>query len=241
MLPAETILMATGLVEVPTATHVRASRALLADLRGQLLAALDRDDPGRLYVCPERPGYFDRLAREPDYEAYQAALEPLVGTELADTYVVLHQAARRVLLDLRPVSTIDTVMGPTVLPLDSISEGRWALEVDVVEGLRIVKDLAAGALLKEEVDVFASCFSEAYRYLLDELDAELAKRRAAKASWSPPPWLADSIRVLERLPFGATLELKPPKAPEPSAPPPRRKGGELDTDALKTKGQGGAG
>lgn len=244
MLPAESILMATGLVERPTATHVRASRALLPDLRKELLAALDREDPGRLYVCPERPGYFDRLSNEPDYEAYQAALEPLVGAEQADVYVVLHQRARRVLLDLRPVSTIDTVMGPTVLPLDSISEARWAIEVDVVEGLRLVKDLAAGALLKEEVDVFASCFPEAYRFVTDELDAELVKRRAAKASWSPPPWLADSIRVLERLPFGATLELKPAKAPQPSSPPPRAKsgkGGALDTDALKTKAQGGGG
>ena len=238
MLLAETILMATGLVELPTATHVRASRTLLADLEAQMLAALEREDPGHLYVCPERAGYFDRLTNPPDYEAMGAALEPLIGTEAADIYEALHVNARQTLLALRPSSTIDTVLGPKVLPLDSISEARWAIEVDVVEGLRIMKDLAAGALLKEEVDLFGAAFPEAYHHLVGQLDLALAKKVAGKKSWEPPMWLADSLRVFERMPFGASLEITGPKPPPPPAPP--RKGkAELDTEALKTKSQGG--
>jgi hypothetical protein len=240
MLLAETVLMASGLVAPPTATHVRAARALLDDLRDQLLAALEREEPGRLFVCPERAGYFDRLAREPDLAAAETALEPLIGTEAADAYTVLHQAARRTLLDLRPSSTIDTVLGPKVLPLDSISEARWALEVDTVEGMRIMKELAAGALLKEEVDVFAACFPESYAYLLGELDLQLAKKAAAAPTWEPPMWLADSLRIFERKPFGASLELTAAKSPPPTSPPKRGKS-EIDTEALKTKSQGGEG
>ncbi len=236
MLLAENILMATGLVAQPTPTHVRAARGLLADLRKDLAEALDREEPGHLYVCPERATYFDRLTAEPDYDTFAASVEQMLGSETADAYTVLHQNARRVLLDLRPVATIDTVLGPKVMPIDSISAGRWAIEVDVVEGMRVMKDLAAGALLKEEIDVFSACFPETYAYLLGELDVMLAKKVAATKSWEPPPWLADSLRVFERKPFGATLEIKPPKGPD--APPPKRgKGGSLDTDALKTRSQ----
>lgn len=236
MILAEGILMATGLLERPTATHVRAAPGLVADLRQQLVDALDREDPGRLYVAPERPGYFDRLSAEPDYATWAAEVERRHGAEARDAYTVLHQNARRTLLDLRPSSTIDTVMGPRSMPLDAISEARWALEVDVVEGLRICKDIAAGGLLKEAVDVFSASFAETYAYLLGELDVELAKRGGAKASWMPPLWLGDSLRVFEKKPFGATLEIKAPKPPD--APPPKRsKGGGFDTEDLKTRSQ----
>ncbi len=242
MLLAETVLMASGLIDPPTHTHVWAARGQLDDLHAQLLVALDRDDPGHLYVCPERAGYFDRLTSEPDYATIEAILEPLIGTEAADAYTVLHQAARRTLLDLRPSSTIDTVLGPKVLPLDSISEMRWALEVDTIEGLRLVKDIAAGALLQEEVNVFAACFPESYAHLLGELDLALAKKAAAKKSWDPPLWLADSLRVFERKPFGASLELTAPKSPPPTSPPKQAKGKVSDlTESLKTKSQGGGG
>jgi len=200
MLDAEKILMATGLVDLPTATHVRAADGLLADMEKELTAALDREHPGHLYVCPERLTYFDRLSTPPSYAAMGLLLERLVGTETSDAY--------------------------------------QAIEGGVVEGLRLIKDLAAGALLKEEVDLFASCFPEAYFHLVGELDRGLAKRTAANKSWEPPMWLADSLRVFEGKPFGASLELTGRKEP-PSPPAPKRGKAELDTDALKTKSQGG--
>jgi hypothetical protein len=237
MLLAETILMAAGLVEPPTATHVRAARGLQADLRRDLVDILDREDPGRLYVCPERAGYFDRLSNPPVYESWSAVVERMAGTETADAYNVLHGNARRVLLDLRPGASIDTVLGPKPMPLDSISLGRWAIEVDVVEGMRLLKDLAAGALLKEEVDVFSACFPETYDYLLGELDLLLAKKWPAGSQVAPPLWLGDALRVLEQKPFGVSLELKPVKAPDAPPPAPKRGKGDLDTEALKTRSQ----
>lgn len=240
MLDAEAILMATGLVETPTATHVRASRTLQKDLRDEMLAALDREEPGRLYVCPERPGYWDKLTNPPDYEAMEPVIEAMTDTETADAYKVLHQNARQTLMDLRPKSSIETVMGDVVLPLDAISEGRWLLEVDTVEGGRLTKDLAAGALLKEEVDVFSAVFPKTYAWLLDELNVALVKRAAAKKDWEPPLWLADSLRVLEQRPFGAKLELTGRKAPGEGAPEPptaRSKTAKLETEDLKTRSQ----
>jgi hypothetical protein len=239
MIEAETILMATGLLELPTATHVRAAGGLLADLGKQMVEALDREDPGHLYIAPERASYFDRLSNPPRYEQMDLLLEHLVGHEIADAYKVLHGNARQTLLQLRPSSTIDTILGPKVLPLDSISAGRWALEVDVIEGLRLMKDVAAGALLKEAVDLFSACFPQAYAQLLEQLDVELAKRAAAKQSWEPPMWLADSLLVLEKRPFGAQLELTGPKPPPTPPAPKRGKAAELDTEGLKPKSQGG--
>lgn len=236
MLTAETILMSTGLLTTPDPTHVRADDQLLKDARDEMIAALDREEPGRLYVCPQRPGYFDRLTIPPDYERLAVVVELMLGTETADAYTVLHQQARQTLLDLRPKSSIETVMGDLVLPLDPISDGRWLLEVDTVEGMRLTHDLAAGALLKEEVDVFSAAFPEAYGFLLDELNKALAKRAAAKQGWEPAPWLADSLRVFEGRPFGAKLEITPPKSPPPS-PPKTSKSGKLDTEILKTKSQ----
>jgi hypothetical protein len=236
MLLAESVLMATGLVEQPTRTHERASRRLLEDAAQTIIDALDREQPARLIVCPARVSYFDRLTDPFDYAAAEAVLEPVIGTEAADAYQALHKSGREVLKALRPRSTINTVMGDVPLPLDAISEGRWAIEVDVVEGLRLPKDIAAGALLKEEVDVFSAIFPESYAFLLGELDRALAKRAGASKTWQPPPWLADSLRVFERKPFGATLEIagpKPPNAPPPAPP----KGGKLDTEALKTRSQ----
>lgn len=236
MILVEGVLMAAGLLDKPTTTHVRAASGILADLKKQLVEAIGREDPGRLYVCPERPSYFDRLTNEPDYATWADAVEQMLGTPARDAYTVLHGNARRALLDLRPVSTIDTVLGPKVMPIDAISEARWALEVDVVEGLRIVKDIAAGALLKEEVDVLSACFPEAYAHLLEDMGTELDKRAAANQSWMPPGWLADSLRVLERRPWGATLEIKAPKPPDQPTPK-RSKGGGLDTEDLKTRSQ----
>ena len=52
-------------------------------------------------------------------------------------------------------------------------------------------------------------------------------------------WLADSLLVLEKRPFGASLELTGPKAPPEPPAPKRGKAGKLDTEALKPKSQGG--
>lgn len=236
MLEAEQLLMATGLLEPPTRTHVLAARSLLIEQRRMLIEVLRREEPWRLYVCPPRTGYFQRLVVQPDYTAYSNALEPLVGAQVADTYNVIHQRARQALIGLRPVSTIQTVVGPIPMPLDAISAGRWAIEVDVIEGLRLVKDMGAGGLLREEIDVFRAAFPDTYRYLDQVLDDWLNKRKARQPTWAPPMWLADSIRVFKGLPFDASLEVKGPEAPE-AAPPSKPRKAPLKTDDLKTRGQ----
>lgn len=236
MIEAEQILMATGLVEPPTKTHVLAARVGLTGLIRDLADALKRSDPGRLYVCPKRPGYWERLLVPPDYVAYGQVLEPLVGHTISDAYQAIHQRARQALKGLRPTPTIQTVLGPVPMPLDSISEGRWRIEIDVVEGARLLKDFAAGALLREEVDIFRASFPDTYQFLDQQLEMMLNKKRARKVSYQPPMWLADAIRVFKGLPFDASLDLSGPTKPEPS-PTSKPKKAALKTDDLKTRGQ----
>jgi hypothetical protein len=215
---AEALLMATGLLETPERTHILGASELVKAMREDMTAALDREDPGRLILYPPRVTYFDRLSVEPDYAELLAAAETLAGGEVADAYVAAHQRARRALLDLRPRSTIDTVMGPVVMPLDAISQGTWDLLVDVVEGCRLVKDLAAGALLAQEVQLFQACFPDTYRDLRALEDELLNKHRAKKKSWVPEPWMASSLLVFEGRPPEGKLSVAPGTEPEPGRP-----------------------
>lgn len=217
-LQSEALLLATGLLEAPERTHVHAAKEIARGLEEDLAAALDREDPGRLILYPERKTYFDRLAVEPDYDDLLAAAERVAGGAVADEYVADHMRARGALLNARPRMWIDTVMGPVVMPLDALSQGRWELLCDVVEGARIVKDLAAGALLAEEVSLFQACCPSTYQRLRQVEDEELNKRRAAKKSWTPEPWMASTLLVFEGRPPGGKLSVAPGQEPEPGRP-----------------------
>lgn len=212
---AESLLLATGLLESPQRQHVLAAPVLVKDMRQTLLDALDREDPARLIVYPERKTYFDRLSEDPDYASIQQDAEALVGTEVADAYIALHQRARSTLLAARPKVEIMTVMGPKPMPLDSISQGRWDIQVDVVESARLCKDIAAGALLKEEVELFQSCFPTLYAELRKVEDDGINAHVARKKSWIPEPWLANSLLVFEGKKPGDKLSAAAGAPPEP--------------------------
>lgn len=236
---AETLLLATGLLQVPERSHLLAGPVLLKELRDTLVAAFDREDPARLTVYPERKTYFDRLSVEPDYTSLQQDVEALAGTDVADDYVFLHQQARDKLLAARPRIEIMTVMGPEVMPLDSISQGRWDLLVDAIESARVCKDVAAGALLKGVVDMFQAAFPAIYVELRKVEDDEINKRRARKKSWAPEPWLANSLLVFEGKTQGETLSAVAGAEPEPSKHGKPNKGVKIQdlTKALATPAQ----
>jgi hypothetical protein len=215
---AESLLLATGLLESPKRQHVLAAPILVKEMRDGMLEALDREKPARLIVYPERKTYFDRLSDEPDYASLQQDAEALVGTDIADEYVALHAKARDVLMAARPRVEIMTVLGPQPMPLDSISQGRWDLQVDVVEGARIVKDVAAGAVLSIEVEVFQACFPTLYAELRKVEDDGINKHVAKKKSWIPEPWLANSLLVFEGKKPGDKLSAAAGAPPEPGKP-----------------------
>jgi len=240
-LEAESLLLASGLLEAPTRQHVLAAPEILKEMRETLLAALDREDPARLIVYPLRKSYFDRLSAEPDYASLQQDAEALVGDEVADAYVALHARARDTLLAARPRVEITTVLGPQPMPLDSISQGRWDLQVDVVEGARIVKDIAAGALLSIEVDIFQSCFPTIYAELRKVEDDGINRHVAAKKSWLPEPWLANSLLVFEGKKPGDKLSAAAGAEPEPSKASKPTTGVKIQdlTESLKTESVSG--
>lgn len=217
-LDAETLLLGTGLLEMPAREHVRAGGEILRDMEEGMRDVMDRENPARLILYPERVRYWDRLRVEPDYDDLLAAAEKVVPGGIADEFVALHAVARQVLMDLRPKVTIRTVLGPKEMPLDALSQGRWELLVDVVEGARIVKDLAAGALLADEVMVFQSVFPDAYKRLRTIEGEQLDKRSAKSASWVPEPWLGQSLLVFEGRQTEGQLSVTPSKSPEPGRP-----------------------
>jgi hypothetical protein len=115
------MLLATGLVENPGRTHVIAAQGLLEDLRDGVLAVLDKDDPGELETHGRTKAYFDELSKDPDYVTPQNFLKPLLGDESMAEYMMLHAAARQMLLDRWPKSEMDTVMGSVSMPPDEES------------------------------------------------------------------------------------------------------------------------
>lgn len=245
MLEAEALLLATGLVAAPDRTALAGAPGLVPDLKKEITAALDRDEPDRVFaVSTGGKGYAAQLAKEPDYEGFLAFLEPRIGHDDAMAYQVQHQTARQVLLSRRTIVTIDDgIMGVQVVANDPEADEQWALEVGQVEQMRIVKDLAAAALLKECVDVFRACFPETYRILCDHLDDELTRRRAKSKTWAPDPYIEDAIRIFLGLPWDAQVQIQTPA----ELPPGPSKGGggggggkkkgSFDAEQLLTTGQ----
>jgi hypothetical protein len=227
------MLLATGLVENPGRTHVIAAQGLLEDLRDGVLAVLDKDDPGELETHGRTKAYFDELSKDPDYVTPQNFLKPLLGDESMAEYMMLHAAARQMLLDRWPKSEMDTVMGSVSMPPDEESELQWLLEADTIENPnRLPKDLAAAALLPECVEVFSTAFPKTYDWLVLELKTRMIEKFAG--GWRPEFWVEDALRIFMKMAFDAAVELSPEPDP-PEAPEVSKKG--FDSKSLKTPAQ----
>lgn len=229
---AESVLQATGLLRAPDATTLRASYALLKELRDQLVAALDLEEQEHLYAVPERKSYFDKLSNQPDYKATRAFLDPIMEDEDVGSYLSLHLEARNLLIGTHPATSIDHVLGEIAVPSDPEAVRHWEHEVDMVEGRRICRDLAAGALMRETVEVFATVYPETYVMLKEALSDAHAKKGP---KWMPPEWLETSIRVFLKAPWTGkvTSALKQDPAPQTAAASKVK----IDTDDLKTRAQ----
>jgi hypothetical protein len=228
---AESILLATGLLEVPTRTEVAAGPVLVEELRDQLLAVLERDDPARLRVTQARPSYAERLALPPDYEAITQALTS-IDDAVAAEYVLLHQQAREALKARVPTAYITTSLGEVEVPPAADAQEQFLSEVDTIEiHDRLGKDAQAAALLPENVSLFAACYPQTYAWLCLEFETKRSELIAKKMI--PPYWLDDVVRTLLRL---------PPEAPTPLPTPASEgaKGKPFNAVQLRTPAQAAA-
>lgn len=218
---------------------IRAAENMLPELRREMIDAVRLVKPAHHHVVPRRKKFYEKLKPEPSYSLWHDRIARALGVQVADAWQALHMNARRALLDKRPKMEAQTVMGARELPLDFISEGRWAIQVDVVEGNRLLKDLAAGAVLKIEVDLYAECFPETWKYLVDELDVELSRLYPVDSDKLPPAWISGSLLLFEGKALGTSLEATPGKdnAPPPKAAKTTKSRTDI-IDGLKTATQG---
>ncbi|HKO86716.1 MAG TPA: hypothetical protein VJ140_19635 [Actinomycetota bacterium] len=225
MLEAEVLLAATGLLQPPDQTARLASRTLLADLRVSMLAVLEREEPTALRVNDQTRNYHKKLAATPPYEAIFESVAASDGETFAAAYQAAHMNARQLLLDRWPAVTIDGIFGTQIVDPDHESLAQWLLEADTVENQRLIKDLAAAAILPETVEVFQLAFPLVFADLKGVLNKRLAE--LADEHWAPPPWLDCSLRTFLQLPVEAI-----PPAPPPVTPPPSR--AKLAAEELET-------
>lgn len=231
MLEAEVLLAATGLLQPPDKTARLAASTMVKDLRADLLAVLEREEPTAMRVNNQTENYHKRLAATPPYEAVFEQLAAAYGEAFAAAYQAAHMNARQLLLDRYPASSLDGIFGTQICDPDPERLAQWLLEADTVENQRLVKDLAAAAVLPETIDVFSLSFPLLFAELKAALNKQLAK--LADEHWSPPPWLDCSLRTLLGLPVEAV-----PPAPAPVVPPPAR--AKLAADKLETATEKGA-
>jgi hypothetical protein len=223
-LDAECLLAATGLLQRPDDTSRKAAQVLLADLKRDLLAVLEQDDPKRLGSVVQTTKYHGKLAGTPPYEAMFSELED-AGEAFAAAYQAAHGNARQLLLARYPSSDLDGIFGTLPVEPDWERLCQWLLEADTVENQRLVADLGAAAVLGETVEVFAGAFPLMYAQLRKVLNDRLAELKRKK--WSPPPWLETALVTFMRLP----VDQAPPAPPAPTPKPSRVK---LDTERLET-------
>jgi hypothetical protein len=237
-LDAELLLLSTGLLEAPTRSHVRAIRGVEAFIVDTLTEAIELENARPQLDVPERKAYHQRLFKlDPKY----AENERVLGKDLSAEYQLLHQFARGVMLDRRPVTEMKTLVGPRTVANPPDLDNQYAAEVEAVENYkRLAKDFQAGLVIPPTVALYASLFPETYDLVCTTVRDALIARSSKDEEWYPPPWLENASRVLMRLPFDYSVTVHSPPAPKTTAAPPpdvKPKPLRLRPEAIRTQGQ----
>lgn len=211
------LLLATGLLQKPERSHVLSRSEHQKEIERVIYDMVDSEDPGPLILTPERKTYFNRLVKhDPEYDANW----PLLGEDLAIEYQMVHMAAVNQVVEARPITEIDTIVGPKQLDNSADHDEAWLLLVDCFEShTRIVKDLAAGALLPECVAPFATALPDAYAFMVSTLGTALQKKVRLEPDWLPPDWMDSAMRIFLRIPFDAEINVAGISAPPAPAQP----------------------
>lgn len=213
-LPAELLLLATGLLETPKPEHFRAARAYPEQIKDALAAALERDKPGLLLVVPDRKAYYDRLVKtKPDYAEVQITVGRYLGPDEASAYQLAQQAAVAKMIELHPHVEVHTLVGPKDVQNPYDQDLRYSWEAEIAENhLRLAKDLAAGALVPSNVGLFATLYPAVYRLAYNALRQAMRDKLARDPGWFPALWLDGAIRVFLQIPWDAVVDVTGPGA-----------------------------
>lgn len=213
-LEAECLLLATGLLETPTAEHVRAARAYPEQIRDALAAALERSKPSFLLVIPDRVTYYDRLVKsDPDYAPVHLYLERKMGPDEATAYQLAQQGAVATMIQRRPHAEVHTLVGPKDAPNSYDKDLQYSWEIEIVENhLRLPKDLAAAALVPSNVALFATLFPSVYKFAYNALRRAMDAKLGKEPDWFPDLWLDGAIRVFLQIPWDAVVDVTGPGA-----------------------------
>lgn len=225
---AELLLLVAGPTMLPDKDVIRASKTVWGQMCDALEEAIGLEEPDHLYKMGVSDSYAAKLQRfDPDYGPVIEALHPDGAA-----FQALQEAAKQALGKRRPYAEVMTVLGPQPVDVepDGIDQRTWLMLCDTLEDpRRLVRDLAAGALCYEQVQLFADVFPETYGGLVQVAQLVFPKRQAADKTWLPPLWLADALHVFFQEPLGTGMTIAE-YAPKPLAP--QRKG-KLDMSALR--------
>ncbi len=213
-LDAECLLLATGLLETPTAEHVRAARAYPEQIRDALAAALEREKPSFLLVIPDRVTYYDRLVKsKPDYGPVHLFLGRKIGPDEADAYQLAQQKAVATMIQRRPKAEVHTLVGPVDAPNSYDKDLQYSWEIEVLENhLRLPKDMAAAALVPSNLALFATLFPSVYKFAYNALRRAMSAKKGKEPDWFPDLWLDGAIRVFLQIPWDAVVDVTGPGA-----------------------------
>lgn len=228
---AELLLLTTGVLDLPDAANIRATRTIEEDLKARMEALLERTKPAKLSPLKVGKRFFPRLvAFRPDYSD-MPEVEDEFGLATKTRFQFLQQKAKAELEARHRVTVIDTVLGPRPVPSSYLDEESYRVLADTIQDeLRLVRDMASGVLISDQVALFEACLPETYNFLLVTMSDWLVKQASANPEWLPPEWLSSRIRILRKEPLepGISSEITVPSPPSGGGK------GKLDPKAFKT-------
>lgn len=199
----EALLAVVGLDNVLSGEPIKITQAMRHDagqlpgkLRKAMRAFLGGPDSFARFRLPEPISYKAALSRLLTPPTDEQRIEQLATVESGDEQLALHMAAERALVILRPFVPVyyrETATGPKpeTPPDTSVARLRRALTL-VNDPARVLENMEAGTLLREEREVMAGVYPLLYQDIVESVPLSLSALVAEKASYELP-WRRDRL------------------------------------------------
>jgi len=199
----EALLAVVGIGKVLSGETIKITQAMRHEaaslpkrLRAEMRSFLAGPDSFAKFRLPEAVSYKEALSRiltPPDDET---RINQLAGMESSDGQLAIHQAAERALLILKPFVPIyyrETATGPKAEPPPDTTVARLRRALAIVnDPMRILENMQAGTLLREERGVMAAVYPILYQDVVESVPIALTALVADKQSFELP-WRRDRL------------------------------------------------